>query len=183
MGAAIGQIAKKPDQVVATVLQYNTVTGRRREAPYLWGFGALLSTWFIMMVFLTARLFRKTFGPTLGSYAIGRLMVGQSGLVIAHSVGDMATSERACEAFKRVGDTNPTDARNGYVAPAVQEKDDSQTSATGADVPTRARSKRPPLSPKLNTQHTSYGARLRSDSGFNNNARRVSSLSQAGGVE
>lgn len=131
MGAAIGAIARMPNQQVSNAVKFHSVSARVRNWPYIWGAVGLLGVWLLLVVYCTARMLRPTFASTLGSYSTGRLLASEPGLVEAHPVGELAENPNITRRFTRIG--QPI---TGTLDPLTP----SRTSALGLD--NRSRSHR-----------------------------------------
>lgn len=143
MGAAVGALAKRPNQLVIEVSEYHAVSARVRDPPYIWGAAGLLGAWLIMIIYCTLRMFRPTFAPMLGSYSAGRLLVNEPGIVESQPVGDLSDNPNARTPFERVGDPNALlGMATGHVAPVsrpqMSPKLSSHRSYTGPASPLRS---------------------------------------------
>jgi hypothetical protein len=107
MAAAISLLSSTKGSIKTQVVR--TVAGRTRDVPQLIAAGVLLLLWLFMMVFLTFRMFRRTFGSALNSYAAARLVADMPELMQGHSAGELAENERLGTRFARVGDANAED--------------------------------------------------------------------------
>jgi hypothetical protein len=109
MASAVNLVAAQPGTAIA--LTTRTHAGRERDTVWLIITASLLGSWFILLVYLTARMFRRTFGGSLHSYVAARLLLDMPHLVEGHCAGDMDANPNMAAAFLRVGD----DAAGEYV--------------------------------------------------------------------
>jgi hypothetical protein len=105
MGAAINILGSKPQ--LTMVSQPVHVSGRTKHFRWVIVAAALLFVWLAMLIFCTARMFRRTFGGSLSSYPTSRLLVDLPFLVDGHCAGQLADNPNLRAGFLRVGDLNP----------------------------------------------------------------------------
>lgn len=118
MGASIAALTRRPNQRIYTI-EYYHYTARTRD----WGWAALtvalLVLWAAMLVYCTFRMLRRTFAPSLNSYAAARLLVDYPGLIDGHCCGELGQNKSLNEVFRRVGDAFPDEPVGHIVAGGV----------------------------------------------------------------
>jgi hypothetical protein len=114
MSAAIGVLGSQPGNILSTYTVFHQ--GRQRQPVFVVIAGVLLSGWLTMLVLLTMRLYRRTFGDSLDSYTAARLLVDKPSLVEGYSCGSLVANPNLGKQFSCVGDLNP-DGDVGHVGP------------------------------------------------------------------
>jgi hypothetical protein len=107
MSAAVGLLGSEMQLI--TVTTQEQAQGRTRNDGFAAGGAALLLCWLALLLFLTVRMFRPSFGSSLDSYAAARLLVDLPFLVDGHCCGELAENPNLRAGFLRVGDYQPGD--------------------------------------------------------------------------
>jgi len=99
--AGLGLLSRSNDTSYAATQSGQTAV-YVRERDFAAGAYALLAIWLLLLVVITARSFRPTFGGSFDSYITAKLVLDKPGLVESSS-GDLAANENLREPFARVG--------------------------------------------------------------------------------
>lgn len=113
MGAALATLSHR--QVETNVTYITGDLGRTRNlrlAVIAW---ILVGAWAAMLLYCTKTMYRKTYAPSLNSYAAARLLVDRPGLVDGHCCGELAQNKNLREPFLRVGDA-AVDHETGHIS-------------------------------------------------------------------
>jgi hypothetical protein len=136
MSAAIGLLGSELKTV--STAQILVVQGRQRDTAFALAGAALLLGWLAMLIFLTTRMFRRTFGHSLDSYAAARLLVDLPFLVDNHCCGNLSENPNLRAGFLRVGDFQPGDDMGHVTSGGVGMLDPKRTYGAGSEVTRRA---------------------------------------------
>lgn len=114
MTAALTLLSRASDTTYPAV-SHTPVSGRTRDRVFVQIVVILLGVWALGLIFVTARMFRTTFGDSLNSYAAARLLVDQPELVRGYCCGVPAANPLLLQSFERVGDSEMSGAV-GHIA-------------------------------------------------------------------
>ncbi|KAI3616941.1 hypothetical protein WG66_004339 [Moniliophthora roreri] len=114
MANAIVILSITSDEWYDAVLHIDSVS-RSRAPVYALVAYVLLGIWFALLVGLTARLYRPTFGDGLNSYVVSRMVVDEPSLVEGHGCGDITENKGLRTRFVRVGDGRGSEEKVGRV--------------------------------------------------------------------
>jgi hypothetical protein len=99
--AGLGLLSRANDTTYAAI-QHGTTAVYVRERQFAVAAYALLAIWLLLLVVITARSFRPTFGGSFDSYTTAKLVMDRPGLVKSSS-GDLVENENLRAPFGRVG--------------------------------------------------------------------------------
>ncbi|KAJ7161496.1 hypothetical protein C8R43DRAFT_993025 [Mycena crocata] len=97
----LGLLSRTNEASYAAV-QSGLVAVHIRERSFAIAAYVLLAVWLLLLILITARSFRPTFGGSFDSYVTAKLVLDKPGLVES-SGGELATNARLREPFGRVG--------------------------------------------------------------------------------
>ncbi|KAJ7355947.1 hypothetical protein DFH08DRAFT_773261 [Mycena albidolilacea] len=99
--AGLGLLSRSNDTLYPAV-QSGQTSVYVREKRFAIAAYVLLATWLLLLLFITGRSFRPTFGGSFDSYITAKLVMDKPGLV-DHSRGDLASNENLRAPFFRIG--------------------------------------------------------------------------------
>ncbi|KAJ7593705.1 hypothetical protein C8J56DRAFT_1043496 [Mycena floridula] len=103
MAIAIALLASAPDETYNGI-RHVAGTSRTRNFRLFVASIALLGTWVVLLLYATLRMYRRTFGPSLNSYVVGRLVADRRELVQGRGCGGLSRNEKLKTEFLHVGD-------------------------------------------------------------------------------